>query len=103
MLKEAEVLGLTKPDLGKEGKNLYVHKPPILEEALRPNLALKVNELVEDGENTFVTNCPDPTDDTQTKDRHKNVQAIDVRFRFDASVAVRAPAAAAAGGGGGSS
>ncbi|KAJ5759196.1 hypothetical protein N7520_006352 [Penicillium odoratum] len=46
---------LKKPSLRTEEKTLYQRFPPQLEEHTRPNLRLKLNELVEDGQEVAVS------------------------------------------------
>ncbi|KAJ5089683.1 hypothetical protein N7532_008367 [Penicillium argentinense] len=46
---------LKKPSLRTERKTLYQRFPPQLEEHTRPNLKLKLNELVDDGEEVAVS------------------------------------------------
>lgn len=59
---------LKKPSLRTEEKTLYQRFPPQLEEHTRPNLRLKLHELVEDGEEVAVS---DPA------------YTIDFRYRLD--------------------
>jgi ubiquitin-activating enzyme E1 C len=59
---------LKKPSMRTEEKTLYQRFPPQLEERTRPNLSLKLNELIEDGQEIAVS---DPA------------YTIDFRFRLN--------------------
>ena len=51
---------LKKPSLRTATKALYMQAPPPLEKASRPNLVLKMGELVEDGDEITVTDVALP-------------------------------------------
>lgn len=54
-LAERAEAQIKKPSLRTEAKNLYTRFPPSLEEATRGNLAKKMKDMVEDGEEVGVT------------------------------------------------
>ncbi|CAO3671202.1 unnamed protein product [Umbelopsis ramanniana] len=60
VLKEKPDTQLKKPSLRTSTKALYMQAPPPLEKASRPNLVLKMGELVEDGDEITVTDVALP-------------------------------------------
>ncbi|KAI8579665.1 hypothetical protein K450DRAFT_240931 [Umbelopsis ramanniana AG] len=60
VLKEKPDTQLKKPSLRTATKALYMQAPPPLEKASRPNLVLKMGDLVEDGDEITVTDVALP-------------------------------------------
>ncbi|CAO3679538.1 unnamed protein product [Umbelopsis vinacea] len=60
VLKEKPDTQLKKPSLRTATKSLYMQAPPALEKASRPNLLLKMSELVEDNDEITVTDVALP-------------------------------------------
>ncbi|KAK9378046.1 uncharacterized protein V2V93DRAFT_376925 [Kockiozyma suomiensis] len=54
-LTATQAVRIKTPSLRTAEKNLYLRFPPQLEEATRPNLAKKVSELIQNGEEVSVT------------------------------------------------
>jgi len=57
ILEQDKELQLTKPSIAcpEKSTNLYLQAPPMLEQKLRPNLALKLRQLIDDGMTLVIT------------------------------------------------
>ncbi|KAG2220599.1 hypothetical protein INT45_002621 [Circinella minor] len=60
LLKERPDVQLKRPSLRTATKSLYMQAPPVLEEATRPNLEKKLEDLIESGEYITVTDVALP-------------------------------------------
>ncbi|CAL1705080.1 unnamed protein product [Somion occarium] len=60
MLVEKEDIQIKRPSLSTSKKQIYFQAPPQLEQATRPNLEMKVSELLEDGDEITVTSSTLP-------------------------------------------